>query len=87
MCWSADSVSTAPTSRVHSVKYDRCWRRAVASSHPVPACVPRGTAHLKNWRALARHHGRREYMTDIIQAVAGLLSHEQTATKRSDLQS
>jgi hypothetical protein len=42
--------------------------------------VEHGIAHLKNWRALARHHGRREHMTDTIQAVAGLLSHQQTAT-------
>ncbi|MET8031039.1 transposase family protein [Streptomyces avermitilis] len=46
--------------------------------------VEHGIAHLKNWRALARHHGRRERMTDIIQAVAGLLSHQQTATMPSD---
>ncbi|MEV5847446.1 hypothetical protein AB0M32_36335 [Streptomyces sp. NPDC051985] len=37
-------------------------------------------AHLKNWRALARHLGRREHMSDIVQAVAGLLLHQQTAT-------
>ncbi|MFH8605393.1 transposase family protein [Streptomyces flaveolus] len=42
--------------------------------------VEHGIAHLKNWRALARHHGRREHMTDTVQAVAGLLSHQQTAT-------
>ncbi|MGW2426854.1 transposase family protein [Streptomyces sp. NPDC001709] len=42
--------------------------------------VEHGIAHLKNWRALARHHGRREHMSDIVQAVAGLLSHQQTAT-------
>jgi hypothetical protein len=30
-------------------------------------------------RSLPRHHGRREHMTDIILAVAGLLSHQQTA--------
>ncbi|MEU1276445.1 hypothetical protein [Streptomyces sp. NPDC005799] len=38
-----------------------------------------GIAHLKNWRALARHHGRREHMSDI-QAAAPLLSHQQAAT-------
>ncbi|MBK3567376.1 transposase [Streptomyces sp. MBT62] len=48
--------------------------------------VEHGIAHLKNWRALARHHGRREHMTDIIQAVAGLLSHQQTATLSGDKQ-
>ncbi|AVV47761.1 transposase [Streptomyces sp. P3] len=46
--------------------------------------VEHGIAHLKNWRALARHHGRREHMTDIIQAVAALLSHQQTATVLDD---
>ena len=43
-------------------------------------CVEQGIAHLKNWKALARHLGRREHMSDIVQAVAGLLSHQQTAT-------
>ncbi|MFJ3212561.1 hypothetical protein [Streptomyces flaveolus] len=38
-----------------------------------------GIAHLKNWRALARHLGRREHMSDMVEAVARLLSHQQTA--------
>ncbi|MFL3868825.1 transposase [Streptomyces griseobrunneus] len=42
--------------------------------------VEHGIAHLKNWRSLARHHGRREHMSDMIQAVAGLLSHQQSIT-------
>lgn len=46
--------------------------------------VEHGIAHLKNWRALARHHGRREHMTDTIQAIAGLLSHQQTITLAAD---
>ncbi|UXY25060.1 transposase (plasmid) [Streptomyces cynarae] len=41
--------------------------------------VEHGIAHLKNWRAQARHLGRREHVSDIVQAVAGLLSHQQTA--------
>ncbi|WP_435296313.1 transposase family protein [Streptomyces sp. YPW6] len=41
--------------------------------------VEHGIAHLKNWRALARHLGRRDHMSDTVQAVAGLLSHQQTA--------
>ncbi|WP_217135105.1 transposase family protein [Streptomyces sp. AC558_RSS880] len=45
--------------------------------------VEHGIGHLKNWRSLARHHGRREHMSDIIQAVAGLLSHQQAATLAS----
>lgn len=40
--------------------------------------VEHGIAHLKNWRALARHLGRREHISDTVQAVAGLLSHQQT---------
>ncbi len=39
--------------------------------------VEHGIAHLKNWRALARHLGRREHMSDTVQAIAGLLSHQQ----------
>ncbi|MFD8125419.1 transposase family protein [Streptomyces albidoflavus] len=46
--------------------------------------VEHGIGHLKNWRSLARHHGRREHMSDIVQAVAGLLSHQQTATMARD---
>ncbi|MGW6007638.1 transposase family protein [Streptomyces sp. NPDC055210] len=41
--------------------------------------VEHGIAHLKNWRAPTRHLGRREHMSDIVQAVAGPLSHQQTA--------
>ncbi|MGW6391205.1 transposase family protein [Streptomyces sp. NPDC055103] len=41
--------------------------------------VEHGIAHLKNWRALTRHLGHREHMSDTVQAVAGLLSHQQTA--------
>ncbi|MFF5767783.1 transposase family protein [Streptomyces tanashiensis] len=44
--------------------------------------VEHGIAHLKNWRALARHLGRREAMSDTAQAIAGLLSHQQTACVR-----
>ncbi|MFE6977195.1 transposase family protein [Streptomyces sp. NPDC057682] len=40
--------------------------------------VEHGIAPLKNWRALARHLGRREHISDTVQAVVGLLSHEQT---------
>ncbi|MEU3342080.1 transposase family protein [Streptomyces sp. NPDC006668] len=46
--------------------------------------VEHGIAHLKNWASPRRHHGRREYMRDIIQAVAALLSHQQAFTLASD---
>ncbi|CAL9594977.1 hypothetical protein SUDANB6_05336 [Streptomyces sp. enrichment culture] len=41
--------------------------------------VEHGIAHLKNWRVPTRHLGRREHMSHTVQAVAGLLSHQQTA--------
>ncbi|WP_107117492.1 transposase family protein [Streptomyces canus] len=56
-------------------------QRKAHSSRRIP--VEHGIAHLKNWRSLARHHGCREHMSDIIQAVAGLLSRQQTATRPS----
>ncbi|MEU1892041.1 transposase family protein [Streptomyces pristinaespiralis] len=40
--------------------------------------VEGGIVHLKNRRALARHLGRREHMDDTVQAIASLLSHQQT---------
>ncbi|MFG3420984.1 hypothetical protein [Micromonospora sp. NPDC048063] len=33
--------------------------------------------HLKNWRILARYHGRREHFDASIRAIAGLLSDHQ----------
>ncbi|MFE0771634.1 transposase family protein [Streptomyces sp. NPDC058861] len=41
--------------------------------------VEHGIAHLKNWRALARHLGRHEHISDTVRAVAGLVSHQQAA--------
>ncbi|MFB6706782.1 transposase [Streptomyces sp. NPDC056333] len=52
-------------------------RRKADSSRRIR--VAHGIAHLKNWRAPARHVGRREHMDDTLQAVAGLLSQQQTA--------
>ncbi|MEU3605635.1 transposase family protein [Streptomyces sp. NPDC035033] len=57
-------------------------RRKAHSSRRIR--VEHGITHLKNWRALARHHGRREHMTDTIQAIAGLLPHQQTITLAAD---
>ncbi|WP_240677915.1 transposase family protein [Streptomyces griseoviridis] len=48
--------------------------------------VEHGIAHLKNWRALARHLGRREHMSDTVQAVASPLSDQQTADLHSTRQ-
>ncbi|MEV1063645.1 hypothetical protein [Streptomyces sp. NPDC050263] len=45
-----------------------------------------GTAHLKSWRTLACHLDRREHMSDTIQAIAGLLSHQRTMDLNSTRQ-
>ncbi|MFC8807744.1 DUF998 domain-containing protein [Streptomyces anthocyanicus] len=42
--------------------------------------VEHGIAHLKNWRSLARHLGRRGHISDTVPAVASLLSHQQIGT-------
>ncbi len=34
---------------------------------------------LKNWWTMARQLGRREHISDAVQALAGMLSHQQTA--------
>lgn len=39
--------------------------------------VEHGIAHLKNWRALARHLGSCEHTSNTVRAIAGLLSHQQ----------
>ncbi|WSV18541.1 transposase family protein [Streptomyces prunicolor] len=64
----------------HEEMHER--QRKVHSSRRIR--VGHGIAHLKNRRALARLHGRHGHMTDIIQAVAGLISHQQTATLSAD---
>jgi hypothetical protein len=40
--------------------------------------VEHGIAHLQNWRAPARHPGRREHMSGMDQAAADPLSQQQT---------
>ncbi|MFI2078132.1 transposase family protein [Streptomyces triculaminicus] len=49
------------------------------SSARIP--VEHGIAHLKNWRSLARHHGRHEHLPQTVQAVAALLTAQQTADR------
>ncbi|MFT9785191.1 transposase family protein [Streptomyces rhizosphaericola] len=60
--------------------YEEMHERQRKAHSPRRIRVEHGIGHLKNWRSLARHHGRREHMSDIIQSVAGLLSHQQAAT-------
>ncbi|WP_234328169.1 transposase family protein [Streptomyces sp. NRRL S-37] len=58
----------------HEEMYER--QRKAHSSRRIR--VERGIAHSKNWRAPARHLGRREHMSHTVQAIAGLLPHQQT---------
>jgi IS5 family transposase len=39
--------------------------------------VEHGISHLKNWRALARHLGRRDHLETMLPAVAGLVSSQE----------
>jgi hypothetical protein len=47
--------------------------------------VEHGISHLKNWRALARHLGRREHLDTILPAVAGLVSSQERAPRPDQL--
>jgi hypothetical protein len=53
-------------------------RRAHASKR---IRVEHGISHLKNWRALSRHLGRREHLDTILRAVAGLVSSQERAPR------
>jgi DDE superfamily endonuclease/Helix-turn-helix of DDE superfamily endonuclease len=55
-------------------------RRAHASKR---IRVEHGISHLKNWRALSRHLGRRDHLDAMLPAVAGLVS-SQERTPRAD---
>ncbi len=43
--------------------------------------VEHGISHLKNWRALSRHLGRREHLDTLLAAVAGLVSSQERAPR------
>ncbi|SFT98601.1 Helix-turn-helix of DDE superfamily endonuclease [Geodermatophilus amargosae] len=57
-------------------------RRAHASKR---IRVEHGISHLKNWRALSRHLGRREDFDTILRAVAGLVSSQERAPRPEPL--
>nr|WP_245770287.1 transposase family protein [Streptomyces radiopugnans] len=59
-------------------RYETMYQRQRTAHSSRRIRVEHGIAHLKNRRALARHLGRREHISDTVQAVAGLLSHQQT---------
>ena len=43
--------------------------------------VEHGISHLKNWRALSRHLGRRDHLDTMLPAVAGLVSSQERAPR------
>ena len=47
--------------------------------------VEHGISHLKNWRALSRHLGRREHLETMLPAVAGLVSSQERAPRPDQL--
>ena len=53
-------------------------RRAHASQR---IRVEHGISHLKNWRALSRHLGRREHLETMLPAVARLVSSQERAPR------
>jgi hypothetical protein len=57
--------------------------RSAHSSARIP--VEHGIAHLKHWRALARHHTRRDNLPDTIRAIAGLQSDQRTTQHNKTL--
>ncbi|MBQ1158777.1 transposase [Streptomyces sp. A73] len=66
--------------------YEEVYERQRKAQSSRRIRVEHGIAHLKNRRAPARHLGRREHTSQTIQAVAGLLSHQQTADLTSPRQ-
>ncbi|MFJ6076488.1 transposase family protein [Streptomyces sp. NPDC093065] len=59
-------------------RYEEMYERQRKAHSSRRIRVEHGIAHLKSWRALARQLGRREHMSDTVQAIAALLSHQQT---------
>ncbi len=47
--------------------------------------VEHGISHLRNWRALSRHLGRREHLDTILPAVAVLASSQERARRPDQL--
>jgi hypothetical protein len=47
--------------------------------------VEHGIDHLKNWRALTRHLGRRDHLETMLRAVAGLVSSQERAPRPDQL--
>ncbi|MFE9389281.1 transposase family protein [Streptomyces sp. NPDC006784] len=59
--------------------YEEMYQRQRKAHSSRRIRVEHGIAHLKNWRTLARHLGRRKHISDTVQAVAALSTHQQIA--------
>ncbi|NJQ13574.1 transposase [Streptomyces bohaiensis] len=60
-------------------RYEEMHERQRTARCPRRIRVEHGIAHLKNWRALARHLGRGKHVSDTVRVVTGLSSHQRAA--------
>jgi hypothetical protein len=82
---SAQTAGAVITPRPHRRKNQLPVFPAVAAAHEAERRAhsaqriraEHGISHLKNWRALSRHLGRREHLDTILRAVAGLVSYQE----------
>ena len=92
---SAQTAGAAITPRPARRKYQLPLFPAVAAAHEAERHahsaqrirVEHGISHLKNWRALSRHRGRREHLDTILPAIAGLVSSQERAPRPAPLHS
>ncbi|MCX5058991.1 transposase family protein [Streptomyces sp. NBC_00452] len=85
-CTVTPDVRLRSLAEVINHRYEEMYERQRKAHSSRRIRVEHGIAHLKNWRALARHLGRREHMSDTVQAIAGRLSHQQTVDLSSTRQ-
>jgi hypothetical protein len=86
---SAQTAGAVLTPRPHRRKNQLPLCPAVAAAHEAERRAHsaqriragHGISHLKNWRALSRHLGRREHLDTISPAVAGLVSSQERAPR------
>jgi hypothetical protein len=90
---SAQTAGAVITPRPHRRKNQLPLFPAVAAAHEAERRAhsaqriraEHGISHLKNWRALSRHLGRREHLDTILPAVAGLVSSQERAPRPDQL--
>ena len=90
---SAQTAGAVITPRPHRRKNQLPVFPAVAAAHEAERRahyaqrirVEHGISHLKNWRALSRHLGRRDHLDTMLRAVAGLVSSQERAPRPEPL--